>query len=126
LSEGWTRGVIARVGCRARRGDDTSFEPYKDWEVQHGEEDEGEETVHQKEEEGCSGPQEAQNDEGVSEKVDQKEGGAQGRPEAPLGAEARGSFNASRRTGANALVEPAQRLRRRRRRRRLNIDRASA
>jgi hypothetical protein len=106
------RGVIARVRCRARRGDSTSFEPYKDREVHHGEEDKGEETVHQKEE-GRSGPQEAENDEGVSEKVDQEEVGAQGRPEAPLGAKARGPFNASRRTGADALVEPAQRLRRR-------------
>jgi hypothetical protein len=95
----------------------TSFEPYKDREVHHGEEDKGEETVHQKEEEGRSGPQEAENDEDVSEKVDQEEVGAQGRPEAPLGAKARGSFNA--RTGADALVEPAQRLRRRWRYRRL-------
>ena len=96
-----------------------SFEPYKDWEVHYGEEDKSEETVHQKEEEGRSGPQEAENDKGVSEKVDQKEVGAQGRSEAPLGAEARGSFNARRRTGADALVEPAQRLRRRWRFRRL-------
>ncbi|MFZ0988253.1 MAG: hypothetical protein WAN27_11035, partial [Xanthobacteraceae bacterium] len=102
------RGVIARVRCRAPRGDNTSFEPYKDREVHHGEEDKGEETVHQKEEEGRSGPQEAENDEGVSEKVDQEEVGAQGRPEAPLGAKARGSFNT--RTGADALLEPAQRL----------------
>ena len=111
------RGVTARVRCRARRGDGTSFEPYKDREVHHGEEDKGEEAVHQKEEEGRSGPEEAENDEGVSEKVDQEEVGAQGRPEAPLGAKARGSFNA--RTGADALMEPAQRLRRRWRYRRL-------
>jgi hypothetical protein len=111
------RGVLARVRCRARRGDNTSFEPYKDREVHHGEEDKGEETVDQKEEEGRSGPQEAENDEGVSEKVDQEEVGAQGRPEAPLGAKARSSFNA--RTGADALVEPAKRLRRRWRYRRL-------
>src|SRR5262249_41990119 len=85
---------------------------------QYGEEDKSEETVHQKEE-GRSGPQEAENDKGVSEKVDQEEVGAQGRSEAPLGAEVRGSFSACRRTGADALVEPAQRLRRRWRFRRL-------
>jgi hypothetical protein len=113
------RGVIARVRCRAPRGDGTSFEPYKDREVHHGEEDKGEETVDQKEEEGRSGPQEAENDEGVSEKVDQEEVGAQGRPKAPLGAKARGPFNACRRTGADAPVESAQRLRRRWRHRRL-------
>jgi len=111
------RGVIARVRCWAPRGDNTSFEPYKDREVHHGEEDKGEETVHEKEEEGRSGAQEAENNEGVSEKVDQEEAGAQGSPEAPFGAKARGSFNA--RTGADALVEPAQRLRRRWRPRRL-------
>ena len=83
------------------------FEPYKDREVHHGEEDKGEETVHQKEE-GRSGSQEAQDGEGVSEKVDQEKNSAQVRSEAPLGAEARGSFNARRRTGANALVEPAE------------------
>src|SRR5262249_3084237 len=66
-----------------------------------------------------SGPQEAENGESVSEKVEQEEVGAQGRPEAPLGAKARGSFNARRRTGADAFVEPAQRLRRRWRYRRL-------
>src|SRR5262249_18495430 len=65
--------------------------------------------------EGRSGPQEAENDEGVSEKVDQEEIGAQGSPEAPLGAKARGSFNVRRRTSTDALLEPAQRLRRRRR-----------
>jgi hypothetical protein len=111
------RGVIARVRCWAPRGDKTSFEPYKDREVHHGEEDKGEETVHEKEEEGRSGAQEAENNEGVSEKVDQEEAGAQGSPEAPFGAKARGSFNA--RTGADAFVEPAQRLRRRWRPRRL-------
>jgi hypothetical protein len=104
---------IARVRCWARRGDSTSFEPYKDREVHHGEEDKREETVHQKEEEGRSGSQEAQDSQGIREKVDQEEIGAQGRPEASLGAEARGSFNARSRTDADALVEPAQRLRRR-------------
>jgi hypothetical protein len=94
----------------------------KDREVHHGEEDKGEETIDQKEKEGRSGPQEAQNDEGVSQTVDQEEVGAQSRPEAPLGAETRGAFNACRRTGADALVEPAQRLRRRRRRRRLTLS----
>jgi hypothetical protein len=90
----------------------------KDREVHHGEEDKGEETIDQKEE-GRSGPQEAQNDEGVSQTVDQEEVGPQSRPEAPLGAETRGVLSACRRTGADALVEPAQRLRRRWRRRRL-------
>ena len=104
---------MARCYRRARRTDGTSFEPYKDREVHHGEEDKSEETVHQKEEEGRSGPQEAENDEGVGEKAGQEEVGAQGRPEAPFGAKARGSFDARRRTGPDALVEPAQRLRRR-------------
>ncbi|MGE5367649.1 MAG: hypothetical protein ACM3PO_10355 [Betaproteobacteria bacterium] len=91
----------------------------RDREVHHGKEDKSEETVHQKEEEGRSGPQEAESDEGVSEKVDQEEVGPQGRPEAPFGAKARGSFNARPRGGADALVEPAQRFRRRWRYRRL-------
>jgi hypothetical protein len=77
----------------------------KDREVHHGEEEKGEETIDQKEE-GCSGPQEAQNDEGVGEAVDQEKVGAQSRPEAPLGAETRS--DACRGTGADALVEPAQ------------------
>ena len=119
LAEGWRRGVIARQ-MPAWRGHSTSFESYKDREVHHGEEDKSEETVHQKEEEGRSGPQEAQDDEGVSEKIDQEEEvGAPGRPKAPLGTKASGSFNARRRTGANALVESARRLRRRWRQRRL-------
>jgi hypothetical protein len=113
LAEAWMRGVTARVRGWARCGDGTSFEPYKDREVHYGEEDKSEETVHQKEEEGRSGPQEAENDEGVSEKVDQEEVGAQGRSEAPLGAQAHGFSNARRRTGTDALLEPAQRLRRR-------------
>jgi hypothetical protein len=50
------RGVIARVRCRARCGDSTGFEPYRDREVHYGEEDKSEETVDQKEEEGRSGP----------------------------------------------------------------------
>src|SRR5262249_24930129 len=87
----------------------------KDREVHHGEEEKGEETIDQKEE-GRSGPQEAQNDGGVSEAVDQEEIGAQSCPEAPLGAEA--CSDACCGTGADALVEPAQRLRRRWRRRR--------
>ena len=107
------RGVIG-----ARQTPETAwrrheFEPYKDREVHHGEEDkgEGEEAVHQKEE-GRSGSQEAQDGESVSKKeVDQEN--AQGRPEAPLAAEARGSFDAYRRTGANARMEPAKRLWRR-------------
>ena len=104
----------------AWRGHSTSFESYKDREVHHGEEDKGEETVHQKEEEGRSGPKEAEDDQGVSEKIDQEEEvGAPGRPKAPLGTKASGSFNARRRTGANALVESARRLRRRWRQRRL-------
>jgi hypothetical protein len=80
----------------------------KDREVHHGEEEKGEEKIDQKEE-GRSGPQEA---------VDQEEIGAQSRPKAPLGAKARGTVDACRRTGADALVEPAQRLRWRWRRRR--------
>jgi hypothetical protein len=40
------RGVIARVRCRARRGESTSFEPYTDREVHYGEEDKSEEAVH--------------------------------------------------------------------------------
>jgi hypothetical protein len=70
LAEAWMPGVVARVSCRARHRDRTSFEPYKDWEVHYGEEDKSEETIHQKEEEGRSGPQEAENDKSVSEKVD--------------------------------------------------------
>jgi hypothetical protein len=88
----------------------------KDREVHHGEEEKGEETIDQKEE-GRSGPQEAQNDEGLSKAVDQEEISAQSCPEAPFGAEAC-SVDACRGTGADALVEPAQRLRRRWRRRR--------
>ncbi len=66
----------------------------KDREVQHGEEVKGEETVHQKEAEGRSGTQEAQDSKGVSKEISQEENGAQGRPEASFGAKARGSFNA--------------------------------
>ena len=40
------RGVIARVRGRARRGESTSIEPYKDREVHYDEEDESEESVH--------------------------------------------------------------------------------
>jgi len=72
----------------------------------YGKEVDGEEKIHEEEEEGRSGPQEAENDEGVSEKVDQEEVGAKGRPEAPLGAKARG--NARPRTLADAVVEPAR------------------
>jgi hypothetical protein len=74
------RGVIARIGCGSRPEGSMGFEPYKDREVHYGEEDEGEETVHEKEEEGRSGPQEAENAEGIGEKVDQEEVGSQGRP----------------------------------------------
>jgi hypothetical protein len=103
---------MARVGCR--RTVSTSFEPYKDREVYHGEEVKSEEALHQKEE-GRSGPQEAQNDESVGETLDQEEVCPQeGCPEASLGAEARSAFDAGR-TGANAVLEPTGRLRRRRR-----------
>jgi hypothetical protein len=54
-AEALDAGFVARVRCWARRGDSTSFEPYKDREVHHGKEDKSEETVHQKEE-GRSGP----------------------------------------------------------------------
>jgi len=107
------RGVIGARQTPETAWRQHEFEPYKDREVHHGEEDkgEGEEAVHQKEE-GRSGSQEAQDGESVSKKeVDQEN--AQGRPEAPLGAEARGSFDAYRRTGANARMEPAKRLWRR-------------
>lgn len=80
----------------------------KDREVHHGEEDKGEETIDQKEKEGRSGPQEAQNDEVGGEALEQEKVSAQGSPEAPFGIEARGSGNAGCRAGADALVEPAQ------------------
>lgn len=115
------RGVLVRVGRRASdagHGAQTArvLNLKEDREVHHGEEEKGEETIDQKEE-GRSGPQEAQNDEGLSEAVDQEEISAQSCPEAPFGAEAC-SVDACRGTGADALVEPAQRLRRRWRRRR--------
>jgi hypothetical protein len=97
-----------RLRCRSGRKDGTGFETQKDREVDHGEEDKGEEKVHQKEEEGRSGPQEAQNDKVGGETFDQEKGGAQGGAEAPFGAEAQGSVNACGRTGADALVEPAE------------------
>jgi hypothetical protein len=53
----------------------TSFETYKDREVDHGEEEKGEETVHQKEE-GRSGPQKAQNNKVGGEALDQEKVGA--------------------------------------------------
>src|SRR5215469_16315887 len=83
------RGVIGARQTPETAWRQHEFEPYKDREVHHGEEDkgEGEEAVHQKEE-GRSGSQEAQDGESVSKKeVDQEN--AQGRPEARLGAEAR-------------------------------------
>ena len=89
------------------------FESVKDREVDHGEEEEGEETVHQKE--GRSGPQATEGNEGGGEAVDQEKVGPQGCAQAPLGAEAR----SCRRTGAGAVVEPAERLWRRWRYRRL-------
>jgi hypothetical protein len=102
--------------CRLRGKDGTGFETQEDREIDHGEENKGEEKVHQKEKEGRSGTQEAQNDEVGGETFDQEKVGAQGCPEAPFGAEARGSVNAGGRTGADALVEPAERFWRRRRR----------
>jgi hypothetical protein len=90
-----------------------------DREVYHGEEDKGEEAIHQKAEGSCV-PQEAQNDKGVGETLDQEEIGPQkGRSEASFGAKARSSFDAGRRTGAHAVVESAKRLWRRWRQRRL-------
>ena len=73
--------------CRLRRKDGTGFETQEEREIDHGEENKGEEKIR-----------------------------AQGCPEAPFGAEARGSVNAGGRTGADALVEPAERFWRRRRR----------
>jgi len=65
------RGVTARVRCQFRRRDRTNFESVKDREVDHGEEEEGEETVHQKE--GRSGPQATEGNEGGGEAVDQED-----------------------------------------------------
>ena len=82
-----------------------------DREVYHGEEDKGEEAVHQKEE-GGRVAQEAQNDKSVGEAVDQEEVCPQeGGPEASFGVAARSAFDAGCRTGADAIVEPAERLR---------------
>jgi hypothetical protein len=124
LATAWMRGVIGARQTPETAWRQHEFEPYKDREVHHGEEDkgEGEEAVHQKEE-GRSGSQEAQDGESVSKKeAGQEKNGAQGRPKAPLGAEARGSFDAYRRTGANARMEPAKRLWRRRRRRHRRLE----
>ena len=109
------RRATARVRCRFRRSDRTNW--IEDREVHYGEEDKSEETVDQKEEEGRSGPQEAESDEGVSEKVDQEKVGSQGGSQAPsLGTQARGAPDAGSRTSADAFMEPAERLRRRRER----------
>jgi hypothetical protein len=111
--------VSRRRASDAGQGAQRVLNLKKDREVHHGEEVKGEETIDEKEEEGRSGSQEAQNDQGVGEAFDQEEVGAQSRPEAPLGGEAGSSVDACRRTGPDALVEPAQRLRRRWRRQRL-------
>jgi hypothetical protein len=108
------RGVIARVRCQFRRRDRTNFESVKDREVDHGEEEESEETVHQKE--GCSGPQATEGNESGEEAVDQEKVGPQGCAQASLGAATR---SRSRRTGAGAVLEPTERLWRRWRYRRL-------
>jgi hypothetical protein len=83
--------------------DRTNFESVKDREVDHGEEEESEETVHQKE--GCSGPQTTEGNESGGEAVDQEKVGPQGCAQAPLGAE---TSSRSRRTGAGAVLEPAE------------------
>jgi hypothetical protein len=108
------RGVTARVRCLFRHRDCTNFESVKDREVDHGEEEESEETVHQKE--GRSGAQATEGNEGCREAVDQEKVGPQGCPQAPLGAETR---SRPRRTGAGAVLEPTERLWRRWRYRRL-------
>ena len=100
------RGVTTRVRRQFRRRDRTNFESVKDREVDHGEEEEGEETVHQKE--GRSGPQATQGNEGGGEAVDQEDQekvGPEGCPQAPLGAETR---SRPRRTGAGAVLEPTE------------------
>jgi hypothetical protein len=97
------RGVTARVRRQFRRRDRTNFESVKDREVDHGEEEEGEETVHQKE--GRSGPQATEGNEGGGEAVDQEKVGPQGCTQAPLGAETR---SRPRRTGAGAVLEPTE------------------
>jgi hypothetical protein len=64
-----------RVQCRFRRSDRINFVWTEDREVDHGEEEEGEETIHQ--EEGRSGPQEAQVSEGskaLNQDVEEKVG----------------------------------------------------
>jgi|SRR5437763_5422701 len=99
------QGVIARVRCQFRRRDRTSFESVKDREVDHGEEEESEETVHQKE--GCSGPQATEGNKSGEEAVDQEKVGPQGCTQAPLGAETR-SRSCCRRTGADAGLEPTE------------------
>jgi hypothetical protein len=83
--------------------DRTNFESVKDREVDHGEEEESEETVHQKE--GRSGPQATEGNESCREAVDQEKVGSQGCPQAPVGAETR---SRPRRTGAGAVLEPTE------------------
>jgi hypothetical protein len=68
------RGVITRVRCQFRR-DRTSFESVKDREVDHGEEEESEETVHPKE--GRSGPQATKGNKDCREAGDQEKVGSQ-------------------------------------------------
>jgi hypothetical protein len=60
------RRATARVRCRFRRSDRTNW--IEDREVDHGEEKEGEETIHQKE--GRSGAQKAQDSKGGGKAVD--------------------------------------------------------
>ena len=107
------RSATARVQCRFRRSDHTNW--IEDREVDHGEEKESEETIHQKE--GRSGAQKAQDSKGGGKAVDQEKVGSQGGSQAPpLGTQARGDPDASGRTSADAFMEPAERLRRRRER----------
>ena len=107
------RRATARVRCRFRRSDRTNW--IEDREVDHGEEKEGEERIHQKE--GRSGAQKAQDSKGGGKAVDQEKVGSQGGSQAPsLGTQARGAPDAGSRTSADAFMEPAERLRRRRER----------
>jgi hypothetical protein len=99
--------VSQRASAASFGVDRTNFESVKDREVDHGEEEESEETVHQKE--GCSGPQATEGNESGEETVDQEKIGPQGCAQTPLGA-ATGSCSCSRRTGAGAVLEPTERL----------------
>jgi hypothetical protein len=83
------RGAVTRLRCRFRRSDRINFVWTEDREVDHGEEEEGEETIHQ--EEGRSSPQEAQDSEDSegSKALDQEKVGPQGCAQAALGTKAR-------------------------------------